>query len=125
MKNLSKRKILIGLIGIGALLAVAAIATYAYTMSLGKQSLRQLAQEGGFCKQADCADGMDYASSFLSNEFGLSPRGVQWCIGVDEISRRDFFLGESAKTMLTEMLYIPCNGDGTGDGGDLIPMDED
>lgn len=109
------RKAVIACIGLGGLIAVAAAGTYFYTMSLGHHSLLQLAQEGGFCKQEtpnkDCADGIDYAKSVLSNEFGLSPRGVQWCIGVDEISRGNFILGESARTLFTEMLYLPCNDD--------------
>ncbi|WP_439272250.1 hypothetical protein [Pseudochrobactrum sp. HB0163] len=124
MKNLLKRKILISLISFSVIIALAAVMIYVYTMALGKQSLHQLAQEGGFCKQADCADGVDYASTFLSNEFGLSKRGVQWCIGVDEISRRDFLLGETVKNLFTEILYIPCNGDDTGNGS-ALPMDEE
>lgn len=107
------RKTVITLIATGGILTVAATGTYFYTMSAGQNSLKQLAQDGGFCKQADCADGMDYAKSYLSTEFGLSPRGVQWCMGVDDIANRDFFLGESAKTLLTEMLYLPCNQDGS------------
>ena len=105
------RKTVIALIGICGVVAVAATGTYFYTMSIGKQSLKQLAQDGGFCKQQDCADGIDYAKSFLSTEFGLSPRGVQWCIGVDDIASRKFILGETAKSLFTELLYIPCNED--------------
>lgn len=119
------RKAVIALIGIGGVVAVSCAGTYFYTMSVGQQSLKQLAQEGGFCKdasQTDCADGIDYAKSYLSTEFGLSPRGVQWCIGVDEIARRDFILGETAKTLFTELLYLPCNDD---DGLQQLPTDEE
>lgn len=105
------RKTIIALIGISGIVAAVSAGTYFYTMSVGKQSLRQLAQDGGFCKQADCADGIDYANMFLANEFGLSQRNVQWCIGVDDIASHEFVLGESAKSLFTELLYIPCNDD--------------
>lgn len=118
------RKAVIALIGIGGVVAASCAGTYFYTMSAGQQSLKQLAQEGGFCKdtrQTDCADGVEYAKSYLSTEFGLSPRGVQWCIGVDEIAGHDFLLGETVKTLFTEMLYLPCNEDET----QQLPTDEE
>ncbi|WOC14693.1 hypothetical protein [Pseudochrobactrum sp. MP213Fo] len=115
------RKTVIALIGVVGVITATCTGTYFYTMSVGKQSLRQLAQDGGFCKQPDCTDGIDYASSFLSNEFGLSSRGVQWCIGVDEIAGRDFILGQTVRNLLTEVLYIPCNED----DGAMPPVNED
>lgn len=119
------RKTVIALIGICGVVLIAGAGTYFYTMSVGKEQLKQLAQEGGFCKQADCADGIEYAGGFLSNEFGLSPRGVQWCMGVDELARRDFIFGEAARNLYTETLYIPCNADGDTDASTGLPVDED
>ncbi len=115
------RKTVIALIATCGVLTVTATGTYFYTMSAGQNSLKQLAQDGGFCKQADCADGIDYAKSYLSNEFGISQRGVQWCMGVDDIANRDFILGESAKTLFTEILYLPCNQDDS----QQLPIDEE
>lgn len=101
------------LTGLCLIFALAAAGTYYYTVSAGERSLRQLAKDGGFCKQENCADGVDYAKNFLSAEFGLTPDRVQWCMGVDEIANGKFFLGETIKTAFTEMLYIPCNKDGS------------
>lgn len=103
------KKTIIALLTICGFVAVVCAGTYFYTMAVGNQSLLQLARDGGFCKQDDCVDGKNYAKSFLSTEFGLSPRAVQWCIGVDEIDNRDFVLGETVKSFFTEILYIPCN----------------
>jgi hypothetical protein len=42
-------------------------------------------------------------------------------MGVDDIANRDFILGESVKTLFTEMLYLPCNQDDS----QQLPTDEE
>lgn len=103
------RKTAIIAITLTVILATAAVVIYFHTMSAGKQSLRELAQDGGYCKQADCADGISYAASVLATEFGMSQHSVQWCIGVDELSRRPLFFSEILRDYYVELLYIPCD----------------
>jgi hypothetical protein len=108
-----KKIIIAGLIAVGGLLALG-LAIQQWTMARGHRALYALAKEGGFCKTETCEEGMAYATDYLGTEFGLSPRMVQWCMGVDSIAHQEFAFGNPVKTALTNVMYIPC-GDPSSD----------
>ncbi|RCS24360.1 hypothetical protein DUT91_08745 [Phyllobacterium salinisoli] len=108
------RKFTITGVVFAAVLLAAGLALQQWTMAKGHKALYDLAKEGGFCKTDHCEEGMTYASDYLGNEFGLSARMVQWCMGVDSIAHQNPASGNPVKKVLTDAMYIPC-GDPSGD----------
>ncbi|MGH6762300.1 MAG: hypothetical protein ACRECW_12010 [Phyllobacterium sp.] len=93
---------------VAILLLIAAGAGWHKVTSMGHDALLTLAREGQFCKADDCADGVDYAKSYLAEEFGLSPRLVEWCIGVDALSVSHSQASGSVRSGVLDLLYLPC-----------------
>lgn len=92
-------------------LALVLVGTFAVgyrTMSLGHDALRDIATQANLCKTGDCAEGIDEASAFLGEEFGLSPRLVQWCVGVDTLAEGPRADKTAGRTWWVELLYTPC-----------------
>ncbi|PRD42273.1 hypothetical protein C5748_17605 [Phyllobacterium phragmitis] len=108
------KKITVTAVAIVAGLLAAGLALQQWTMARGHKALYELAKEGGFCKTDKCQEGMNYASAYLGNEFGLSPQMVKWCMGVDSIAHQNVTFGNSIKKILTNAMYVPC-GDPIGD----------
>lgn len=77
-------------------------------MSLGHEALRDIATQAKLCKSSDCAEGIVEASTFLGEEFGLSPRMVQWCVGVDTLAETPRADQAAKRSWWTELLYLPC-----------------
>jgi hypothetical protein len=78
------------------------------TMSLGNEALHDIATQANLCKTDSCAEGIDEASGFLGEEFGLSPRLVQWCVGVDTLAEDARGKVADNRTWWVELLYKPC-----------------
>ncbi|WP_269930958.1 hypothetical protein [Aminobacter sp. HY435] len=91
-----------------ALALLAAFAVGYWTMSLGHDALRDIATQANLCKTGDCPEGIDEASAFLGEEFGLSPRLVQWCVGVDTLAETPRGERTTGRTWWVELLYKPC-----------------
>lgn len=91
-----------------ALLAVGASASWYKITSMGHDALFALAKEGQFCKTSGCSDGVDYAKSYLAEEFGLSPRLVEWCMGVDALGGTRPQANVTFSSGLLDALYLPC-----------------
>lgn len=118
------KKTLLLLASVSAITLLISAVLYFYIMMLGERSLFLLAKEGGFCQVSqhsteiepmtarDCQDGISYASDFLGKEFGLSPKTVQWCMGVDELAQWKIKHGNGLKNVLTDMLYHQCDAAG-------------
>jgi hypothetical protein len=102
-----KKPLLAGL-AVLAVLVAAGAPLYKWTMGKGEKALHELAKEGGFCKTDTCEEGMTYASEYLGGEFGISPRMVRWCMGVDAVAHENLVFGDALKTVLTTAMYIPC-----------------
>lgn len=98
-----KKRIALSIIGV---LLIALFTCWYWVTSTGRAALLDLAREGKFCKTEQCDEGVDYAATYLGDEFGLSPRMVKWCMGVDNLA-----LGENhgrTKSALINLLYMPC-----------------
>ncbi|PWJ85860.1 hypothetical protein C7441_102308 [Pseudaminobacter salicylatoxidans] len=94
--------------GILALLVGAAFVLWYRVASVGQEALLDIATQANLCKTADCAEGIDEASSYLAEEFGLSPRLVEWCVGVDTLSERMGQKGLVNRSWWINLLYEPC-----------------
>jgi len=94
--------------GILALLVVAAFVLWYRVASIGQEALRDVATQANLCKTVSCAEGIDEASSYLAEEFGLSPRLVEWCVGVDTLSERMGSKGLVNRSWWINLLYQPC-----------------
>ncbi|PSJ59719.1 hypothetical protein [Pseudaminobacter soli (ex Li et al. 2025)] len=103
MKNYWK----IGL-GVAALLVVALFVGWYRVASIGHEALRDVATQANLCKTVGCSEGIDEASSYLAEEFGLSPRLVEWCVGVDTLSERTGSKGLVNRSWWINLLYEPC-----------------
>lgn len=79
-----------------------------YVENLGLQSLKLLAQEGGFCETETCEEGVSYAIAFLETNYGLNEDQVKWCMGVDEIAHYQLPVANSLKNYLTNLMYHRC-----------------
>lgn len=105
-----RRSIKYTLIGLG-IIAIGGAAPFAVepiVVKIGESSIRQLAREGNFCKTENCDDGYDYALAFLETNYGLSPRDVKWCMGVDVIAHYELPFGNGLKNTLTDQMYARC-----------------
>ena len=95
-------------VGVLALLLLAAILLWYRTTSIGHEALRDIATQAHLCKTVGCSEGIDEAASYLAEEFGLSPRLVEWCVGVDTVSERMGSKGLVNRSWWVNLLYIPC-----------------
>lgn len=91
-----------------ALVLAAALYVGYRTMSLGHDALRDIATQAKLCKTDGCAEGSDEAATFLGEEFGLSPRMVQWCVGVDTLTEEPGANKVAGRSWWVELLYTPC-----------------
>ena len=91
-----------------AAILLAAFSVGYRTMSLGNEALHDIAAQANLCKTENCAEGIDEASAFISGEFGLSPRLVQWCVGVDTLAEDARREAPDDRTWWVELLYRPC-----------------
>lgn len=95
-------------LGVTALLVVAAFVMWYRVASIGQEALRDIATQANLCKTAGCSEGIDEASSYLAEEFGLSPRLVEWCVGVDTLSESMGHKGVANRSWWINFLYKPC-----------------
>ncbi|MDH6229614.1 hypothetical protein M2281_000186 [Mesorhizobium soli] len=95
-------------LGVAALLAVALFVVWYQVASIGHEALRDVATQANLCKTVGCSEGIDEASSYLAEEFGLSPRLVEWCTGVDTLSERMGSKGLVNRSWWIILLYKPC-----------------
>lgn len=104
-------KIILGGVMLVALVAVFPFAVTSYVSNRGDASLLALAKEGGFCTSEDCSEGVQYASTFLETNYGLSAADIRWCLGVDDIAHREWMIGNSLKLYITDKMYQKCDSD--------------
>ena len=96
---------------LGALVLVLAIIAggiWYWVTSSGQKALLDVARQAQLCKTDDCSEGLDEASSFLAQEFGLTPGLVKWCIGVDSIAGDTATRPNHNGNWFIETLYQPC-----------------
>ncbi|MBA8840302.1 hypothetical protein [Ochrobactrum sp. RH2CCR150] len=98
---------LIGLIVI-AIGGAVPFAVEPIVVKIGEGSIRQLAQDGKFCKTDTCDDGIQYVTGFLETNYGLSPHDVKWCMGVDVIAHYELPFGNGLKKSVTDRMYARC-----------------
>jgi hypothetical protein len=89
-------------------LALAAFGVWYYTISLGREALRDVATQAQLCKTAACSEGMEEAAAYLAEEYGLTPQLVEWCVGVDTLSERSGKAGLVNRSWWINLLYQPC-----------------
>lgn len=94
--------------GVLALLLLGAVILWYRTTSIGHDALLDIATEADLCKTAGCSEGIDEAASYLAEEFGLSQRLVEWCVGVDTLSERMGSKGLVNRSWWINLLYQPC-----------------
>ncbi|MFK4823318.1 hypothetical protein ACI0FM_00725 [Paenochrobactrum sp. BZR 588] len=89
-----------------------------YVETLGLNSLKLLAKEGGFCETENCEEGVSYVIAFLETNYGLNEEQIKWCMGVDEISHYQLPVANGLKNALTDLMYRRC-------GSPIPDMQED
>lgn len=94
--------------GVLALIVLAAIIVWYRTSAIGHEALLDIARQAQLCKTDGCAEGVDEAASYLAEEYGLSTRLVQWCVGVDSLSERSGSKGLVNHSWWINLLYMPC-----------------
>lgn len=94
-----------------ALLVVFALASFGIwyrTTTLGHEALLDIATQAKLCKTDACTEGVEEAASYLAEEFGLSPRLVEWCVGVDTLAEHSGAKGLTNRSWWVNLLYRPC-----------------
>lgn len=94
--------------GVLVLLVVAAFLLWERVSSIGHEALRDIATQTDLCKTVGCSEGIEDAAAYLGEEFGLSPRMVEWCVGVDTLSERMGSKGLVNRSWWINLLYQPC-----------------
>lgn len=89
-------------------IALSAFAVWYRVSSLGQEALLDIAGQANLCKTDACPEGVEEAASYLAEEFGLSPRLVEWCVGVDTLAERDGGKGLTSGSWWINLLYRPC-----------------
>ncbi|WP_343314669.1 hypothetical protein AAIB41_05000 [Brucella sp. BE17] len=105
-----RRSIKYTLIGLGiiAICGAAPFAIEPIVIKIGESSVRQLAHDGNFCTTENCEEGYDYALAFLETNYGLSPKDIKWCMGVDVIAHYELPFANDLKNTITERMYARC-----------------
>jgi hypothetical protein len=89
-------------------IALSALGVWYRVSSLGQEALLDIANQANLCKTDACTEGVEEAASYLAEEFGLSPRLVEWCVGVDTLAEHDGGKGLTNRSWWINLLYRPC-----------------
>jgi hypothetical protein len=89
-------------------IALSALGIWYRVSSLGQEALLDIANQANLCKTDACPEGVEEAASYLAEEFGLSPRLVEWCVGVDTLAEHDGGKGLTNRSWWINLLYRPC-----------------
>jgi hypothetical protein len=98
------------LLWIAGIIAAGAVCygVYVWTISMGHDTLTDLARERGLCTTAECNEGAETITALLSDQFGMSQARFEWCLGVDEWAKARVQRGGFVKSILVEIMYTPC-----------------
>lgn len=93
---------------LGAIFAAIIIGLPYYTLSKGHSVVIEMASERGLCSSANCHDGVGDVYEALGPALDYSPWRIDWCLGVDEIAAIRVQRGGWLKSLVVEVMYLPC-----------------
>jgi len=95
--------------GLVALVVIAALAgAFFWTESMGHADAKKAAQQANLCEDDQCAQGMSALYQVVSEQYGLNPATVDWCLGTDEWAQARVVRGGFLRDIAVYFMYMPC-----------------